>query len=176
MNFIEYAKLRRMAEIDNSLLSDEHACRRGCSVCCEAKVPVTSTDAAYVQNAVRRGDIPPEVVLAAKQKADTKNRSCPFLAEGSCTIYEQRPLICIITGYGAIARSEKQLTLINQPDFPGLPAREVSTTMCKEGAALMGKSGTILERDSFTDMQKITDHAKRHRFGATRDLAKWLTV
>lgn len=175
LNF-EYMRLRHIANQNNETISDDHPCRRGCSACCTREVPLSRADAQHIQKAVTSGVIPLEVVEMAKQKAETKNRSCPFLDQGQCTIYEHRPLICAMTGAGGVANSRKQLEQLNSGQIEGIPVRNLSSSMCKEGHAILANSGASFTAQALEDTQDILVHIARNKFGSTGQLAKWLAL
>jgi Fe-S-cluster containining protein len=98
------------AEFDRNLdiYGDKIQCRKGCSKCCSQIFNITLIDAWIIGEHVR--SLPAEQREALQQKAReyilhlplTKGESakregvpCPALgAEGECTIYEARPVIC----------------------------------------------------------------------------------
>ena len=85
-------------------------CKKGCSWCCYQEVYAVTHELIYLHdyiakqgNAEREG----EVLERAREKARlTEGRTeeeqlkvraaCPFLEEGSCTVYEARPMACRI--------------------------------------------------------------------------------
>jgi Fe-S-cluster containining protein len=175
LNF-EYMRLRHVANQNNETISSDHPCRRGCSACCTKEVPLSRMDAQHIQKAVTSGAIPLEVVEMAKEKASTKSRSCPFLEEGSCTVYEYRPILCAMTGAGGVPHSKKQLEQLNRGEVEGLPVRDLSSSMCKEGHTILANSGTFFTAQALEDTQDILIHLARNKFGSTGQLAKWLTA
>lgn len=69
------------------------ACRQGCSDCCRMNVQISNLEAARIAAATgRRARALPRGV----QHADGKfaGEDCPFLMDGSCSIYEHRPYVC----------------------------------------------------------------------------------
>lgn len=86
----------------------EVACRQGCSHCCHQTVGVTPLEAfAIVEHLVHtRSDDELTVLLAALESRVRETRGltaaeqysprfpCVFLADGECSIYEARPLVC----------------------------------------------------------------------------------
>ncbi len=171
----EYMNLRHIADQNNASIGSDHPCRRGCSACCTREVPVATTDAKHIQAAVSRGAIPLETVEMAKRNASGHGRSCPFLADGNCTIYEFRPLICAITGAGGVATSKRQIEQLNSGEVEGLPVKNLSSSMCREGHAILARNNVMFTRQSITDTQEVLVHLARHKFGSTKRLAEWLT-
>ncbi len=172
---IEYMYLRHIANQNNKTIEGNHPCRRGCSACCTREVPVARTDAQHIQSAVNRGTISADLVDMAKKNAAGHGRSCPFLLDGSCSIYEQRPLICAMTGAGGVANSPKPLEQLNRDEILGIPVRNLSSSMCKEGHALLAQANVSFTKQSIHDTQEVLVHITTHKFGSTRELAKWLT-
>ncbi len=98
------------AEFDRNLdiYGDKIQCRKGCSKCCSQIFNITQIDAWIIGEYVR--SLPAEQREALQQKAreylshlpldkgESAKREgvpCPALgAEGECTIYEARPVIC----------------------------------------------------------------------------------
>lgn len=73
----------------NTFLAPFMSCKKGCSHCCHIDVQITTLEAELIQ--VQQG-IP---VHQAPQFTQGHRDPCPFLVpDGSCSIYESRPLIC----------------------------------------------------------------------------------
>lgn len=85
----------------------ELACKKGCGYCCHTRVTVTAPEIFHLARAVRpRWENEGDSLKAdfQKQEAITRGMSieeryatrtaCPMLSEGSCGIYEPRPLTC----------------------------------------------------------------------------------
>jgi Fe-S-cluster containining protein len=84
------------------------ACRAGCSHCCHQAVGVSAPEvfAIYAELSKTRAPRELEVVIERIRRADDETRGmssserwspehpCPFLENGSCSIYEVRPLAC----------------------------------------------------------------------------------
>lgn len=70
------------------------ACRQGCSHCCHIPVAVTQTEANMIGREIGRPAL--QVHKAPSPSADGYgyHRPCTFLIQGSCSIYEHRPLAC----------------------------------------------------------------------------------
>ena len=99
------------------------ACRAGCDHCCYQVVGVTAAEAVTIHAHVTRSRGPDELERLRAHVADLYARSrglssaerfsaqhpCPFLAGGSCTIYEVRPLSC--RGMNSLDASECEARL-----------------------------------------------------------------
>lgn len=90
-------------------LVDEHAsyatgrsaCKKGCGHCCHIAVPISAVEAQMIGEAT---DIEPKPVTPAPLNGDAfgnirgfqwgYHNPCAFLKDGSCSIYEHRPLTC----------------------------------------------------------------------------------
>lgn len=123
MSIKEIAKriLEVYRKTDNDLRLIPKVCRQGCAACCHQYVPMLATEefpiAEYIskrmpkkirhrvrQNAIDWLDyfdrhtpsgLVSETDFNRFEKQLAKDRiPCPFLIEGSCSIYEVRPLIC----------------------------------------------------------------------------------
>ncbi len=69
------------------------ACQQGCSDCCRMNVQISNLEAARIAAATGRRARP----LARSVRHDDgkfAGQACPFLVEGSCSIYEYRPYVC----------------------------------------------------------------------------------
>jgi Fe-S-cluster containining protein len=86
------------------------ACKKGCSWCCYQKVFAVTHELLYLHdhlmqqgNADKEGEIlerargKSRLTDGTKEKEQLKVRAaCPFLEEGSCMVYEARPMACRI--------------------------------------------------------------------------------
>ena len=88
-------------------LPGEVACKKGCGYCCHTRVTVTVPEIFVLARSIRhRWDDPSDLFKADFQKAEARTRgldvaerfatrtACPILSEGSCSMYEPRPLTC----------------------------------------------------------------------------------
>ncbi len=97
---LEYMHAREIGLRANAI--EPSACV-GDGACCTSQVPLTKGDVGIIIEDIRRGRISREVVDATIDRSQDPERSeqCPFLdTENRCSIYESRPLICIIWGVG----------------------------------------------------------------------------
>jgi len=85
----------------------QHACAAGCAFCCYLPVDVLAPEAfriaAYLQQTRT-----PEALTALAYRLTTHGqrdfglRPCVFLADGRCSIYEVRPMVC--RGYNSLSK------------------------------------------------------------------------
>lgn len=64
-------------------------CQKGCDSCCHYAVAVPGIEAAYMERklGIRCDPMP-------MPNVKTHGLPCPFLADGSCSIYQHRPYVC----------------------------------------------------------------------------------
>lgn len=98
-----YQELRQRALNLNQQEAGKHPCSKGNGACCEPDIFITNNDARHIRQEVSQGRIPLKIVRDAKKRLTIKDSDrCAFLGSNNqCTIYEARPLICILTGAGA---------------------------------------------------------------------------
>lgn len=96
----EYMHAREIGLRANSIESS--ACVAN-GTCCISDVPLTKGDVEIIVEGIRQGQISRDVIYATIDRSrDSKRREkCPFLnSENKCSIYDSRPLICIVWGIG----------------------------------------------------------------------------
>lgn len=65
------------------------ACKKGCSACCYYKISISEMEIEYIErNTKHRRN---KVLL---QEGTYHGTPCPFLLNGSCSIYHARPFVC----------------------------------------------------------------------------------
>jgi uncharacterized protein len=101
------AKVRVFTEVVGQRRASDLACGAGCSACCEAWLTTNATEAA----AIRRGltELEPSARTRVRQRGleqQARERSgsaaprCAMLEDdGTCAIYESRPLVCRTQGH-----------------------------------------------------------------------------
>lgn len=91
-------RLRMLRELTDSLarcIAPSAACRKGCTHCCHIPVALSQAEALLIGDAIGR-----EPVRFAWDRAPEPSqeygyhRPCPFLREGACSIYAERPFAC----------------------------------------------------------------------------------
>lgn len=71
-------------------------CKKGCKYCCHYEIAITDLEVEYIKNKVKIN----------KKKYDASMQACPFLKEGTCSIYEYRPFVC-----------RRHLSIADTPDW-----------------------------------------------------------
>jgi len=64
-------------------------CKKGCSYCCHYEVAVSETEISYIEKNTKH-----KRMKKYGPKAPFHRKSCPFLKNGNCSIYDQRPFAC----------------------------------------------------------------------------------
>jgi Fe-S-cluster containining protein len=87
------------ATIDALPSKAQHACAPGCSFCCYLPVDVLAPEAFRIAAHLMQTRPPGELAdlvyrLGAHAQHDFGARPCVFLANGRCSIYEVRPMVC----------------------------------------------------------------------------------
>jgi Fe-S-cluster containining protein len=85
----------------------QHACAPGCDFCCYLPVDVLAPEAfritAHLEQTCSREALSTLVYrLGAQGQHDFGIRPCVFLANGRCSIYEVRPMVC--RGYNSLSK------------------------------------------------------------------------
>jgi uncharacterized protein len=85
----------------------QHACAPGCSFCCYLPVDVLAPEALHIATHLRQTRSPEELAtlayrLGTQGQHDFGAQPCVFLADGRCSIYEVRPMVC--RGYNSLSR------------------------------------------------------------------------
>lgn len=92
-----YQQLRRIAHRISDAISTDTACRgEGCSACCHISVVVGDVEAEAIGEAVR---VKPSMKAAKRQPEDVAEHfgsPCTFLQDGRCSIYDSRPIACML--------------------------------------------------------------------------------
>jgi Fe-S-cluster containining protein len=86
-------KLYLLADELMKLAAPHIACGRGCASCCKMNVMISVAEADRIGNTIGRK---PANVVASRFHAGAEfvGVPCPFLNDDSCTIYQDRPLVC----------------------------------------------------------------------------------
>jgi Fe-S-cluster containining protein len=95
------------AAIDALPSKAEHACAPGCAFCCYLPVDVLAPEAFRIAAHLQQTRSPAELAalvyrLGTHGQHDFGTRPCVFLADGRCSIYEARPMVC--RGYNSLSK------------------------------------------------------------------------
>jgi len=95
------------AAIDALPSKAQHACAPGCFFCCYLPVDVLAPEAfliaAHLQQTRSPGELAALVYqLGAHSQQGFGTHPCVFLAQGRCSIYEVRPMVC--RGYNSLSK------------------------------------------------------------------------
>ncbi len=95
------------AAIDALPSKAQHACAPGCFFCCYLPVDVLAPEAFRIATHLKQTRSPGELAalvyrLGAHGQPDLGARPCVFLADGRCSIYEVRPMVC--RGYNSLSK------------------------------------------------------------------------
>jgi Fe-S-cluster containining protein len=95
------------AAIDALPSKAQHACASGCYFCCYLPVDVLAPEAfliaVHLQQMLSRAELAALVYrLGTHGQQDFGARPCVFLADGRCSIYEVRPMVC--RGYNSLSK------------------------------------------------------------------------
>lgn len=103
MSFLPYQNLK--ANIDNKwnqILKDhskEINCKSGCHECCHPELTIGLVEALAIFQAFQKDPRLLEICLENEKKNPFQNQRCRFLSEqGSCLIYDHRPVVCATHG------------------------------------------------------------------------------
>ena len=91
IHFEKYKVLLTEIDRHSAILEDLHfkhmQCRNGCDLCC-IDFSVFPVEFYFILNELKKKNFKPE------SGVNTENEICVFLKNNSCTIYEQRPIMC----------------------------------------------------------------------------------
>lgn len=164
---MEYSELRAIALENNAHISAEHPCRTGDGRCCkEDRIPMTMEDGKEIIAGFARGEVSQTAIDQAIINAQDKERKiCPFLDDQNlCTIYANRPLVCIATGIGYATIQERDLLYKAVAEAQeagrdtGIAAKDLRSTMCAECHEIMGARGDRFSITSVVDMSDIGNY------------------
>ena len=101
------AKVEAFTEAASARRAADMACRRGCDACCHAWLTVSAVEAAEIEALLSTLEPARRVALAARGHAQLAREAaaesparCAMLEDdGSCAVYEARPLVCRTQGH-----------------------------------------------------------------------------
>lgn len=152
-----YIELRREALEINRTEGLKHPCQKGKGECCEPDIVITEGDASLIQRGAMDGKIPQSVLGKAIERAtDLRRDRCPFLGEeNECTIYDLRPIICVLTGAGAAPFP------LGSRVTEDVPANQVSDPSCVTCFNSLQESGFKYSKDAVNGFDRIMSAVSR---------------
>jgi Fe-S-cluster containining protein len=119
---------REVHQIVDPLIAGEmrkSACRKGCFFCCFQPVEANLPEVLLLADHLRR-TLSPQEMSALRERMDHHqervranpggNALCPLNVEGSCTVYEARPLLC--RGFNSLDAKECEAVHNEGPNTP----------------------------------------------------------
>lgn len=156
-----YQELRERALALNQKEGSKHPCVRGNGACCEPDIQITADDALNIRQSAMKGLIPLNVIQDAKKRVRNKNRQrCAFLGDDNeCSIYEFRPLVCIITGTGGKPRTEDVRKAVDLFKITGkdteISCTKVTDASCVDCFKSMSEAGFKYNASSIGEFDAI---------------------
>jgi uncharacterized protein len=91
---VKLMELRSLTDASTRPIAEVAACRKGCSHCCHIPVALSQGEADLIGQEIglKPMRLAPESVSVGTDYG--YHRPCPFLVDGSCSIYASRPLSC----------------------------------------------------------------------------------
>lgn len=109
--------------------SSRHACRLGCSFCCNNWVTACTPEILYALKAIESDQREHVRTKVASATQTTKGKSleerrfmitpCPLLENSACSIYENRPLVCRTAVSNDVAACERVYVSASGEEIPG---------------------------------------------------------
>lgn len=97
----QYLNYRRIATLNVETMGPKHPCQKGKGSCCERNSLMCTEDTELLLAAITQGLIAPDILKTSIVNIRSqKSNNCPFLSTQlrTCTIYQYRPLRCMIAG------------------------------------------------------------------------------
>lgn len=136
-----FNKLKSLYEFMDNIyqyVNKKTPCKQGCNHCCYYNVSISELEIQYIEsrNGIKRNKIHQDI-------SDFHGTACPFLKNGSCSIYETRPFVC--RRHVALASSPNwcAVEVANKYEFPLLSFSEIE----KSYEYLVNESGLNLRKD-----------------------------
>lgn len=118
----------------------------GNGACCESTTPLVIGDAGLIIRDIRSGKISSETINETISRSQDPKRQtlCPFLnTENRCSIYESRPLTCVVWGIGGLpldgedyARAIRGWERSGIPDtYPNIDLNQLTCLKCRLSTA-----------------------------------------
>ena len=91
---VKFQKLQAITSKISEMVSPKTACRNGCSYCCYQAVSISEIEAKAISKFIGKEYTKPNYSNVYENRNKYRGVACPFLKNGKCGVYEQRPLIC----------------------------------------------------------------------------------
>jgi Fe-S-cluster containining protein len=122
-------------------------CARNCSQCCSAEFSVHPGEAALILETFTPLSTPEKEEKRRRFMQSPTRGSCAFLCEGSCTIYESRPVICRTQGAPLCTTDEKK----------GLKKLTACPLNFDEGRSIPTSGEDWFDLNRLTELQSIAE-------------------
>jgi len=134
-----YAQFRSQVEKFNEEAEPYSFCKAIKGGCCSPDIVIQVEDGAWIKDAVQNGDISQDTVeRAIKRAKNPQVDRCPFLGEqNECTIYENRPLVCIAHGNGGYPLDPDKTRAILRGSTEDIAPKELGVFSCENCAPLI---------------------------------------
>ena len=151
------------------------ACRRGCSFCCHQHVPIDTAEARILAKAVQmmptmhQDGIVAQCRVVARQfphyragyaQRYARKLACPLLRDGSCTVYEVRPMRC--RTYWSLDRSACEAQYQAPSTDVQVPVVNAQPAYTRYSLAMAGAGENIGELSSMLLIALIDPAALEH--------------
>lgn len=123
-------------------------CKKGCNHCCHYNVSISELEVQYIENTYNINRSQNDSFVS-----DFHGKPCPFLNEGSCSIYRARPFVC--RRHVSLGRTENwcEVKIANDYKFPLLAFSEID----KSYDFLVNESGLNQRNDIRQQFKKHDD-------------------
>lgn len=93
---VKLARIRKSVDTLFAYSNEFVACRKGCAHCCYQSIEISRLEAEYIEK--QTGISPADLTNPPRRDplSFSEKTPCPFLKQGTCSIYEFRPIICRI--------------------------------------------------------------------------------
>lgn len=116
--FAYYSQLLRKVDEKFNEIRQRHQqsmkCQQGCHGCCLPDLTVSALEASHIANYLRNHADVDALAREAEEKDAFAGSRCSFLnMQGSCTIYEARPIVCRSHGVPIRFEGEEKQMLVD---------------------------------------------------------------
>jgi len=115
------AKIYAILDDVNALKQPHAACKAGCNACCHIQVEISDREAQRIGAAIGKkpAALPPGRLTTPMDQLGRRDTPCPFLVDGNCSIYPDRPYVCremTVLDLDALACSFENMALARAGD------------------------------------------------------------